>query len=633
MIFEKSLQKIKLEVLNNFWGFQEFRKPQEEIIDAIVSGNDTLALLPTGAGKSLCFQLPSLITEGTCLVISPLLALMKEQVFELQKKGIEAELLSSELSDEETELIFNRCKEGVTKILYVSPERLSNQYFLQNIEEISVSFLAVDEAHCISEWGQDFRPSFENIRTFRKEFKKVPCIALTATATPKVLNDIVQKLELKSPKIFKNSFKRENISIECIKISDKYQTLYDFLKVHQQSGIIYTVTRKDAEELSKFLQKKGLQNVDYYHAGLTPSEKNRKQKNWKESQYNVLVSTNAFGMGIDKEDLHIVIHYSPPTSIENYFQEIGRVGRDGDESYALMLWNEQELKNFDNILKNQTPSKSEYRDIIKFLYSIYQIGEGDSQADVFAFDIEKLKKLSKCSGAKIRNVLNFLNNQEIIYFDESKGHSSVELLISPHEIELLPSKDTYFIELLLRNLDGVQSSKINFNEYSLAKKLNVDQKVLKDRFQELKKQEILKYTNGEQGRIKFLVPRNSLTLETKYEALFFQIQKNKIQKWEEMKFYIQNEDFCRMKIILSYFGEKNIENCGKCDYCRKKENPYFGNNISLEIERILASQPSTFEEINAKIYFVTKEDLLENIINLLDLGKIKMLDFRTYTLA
>lgn len=416
MISQQDFQQLKFQTLKHFWGYDNFRDSQEEIINSVINRKDTLALLPTGGGKSLCYQLPALLLEGTCLVISPLLALMKDQVYQLKNSGIEAEYLSSELDEFDAEVIFNRCKDGLTKILYVSPERLTNRVFLQNLEEIQISFIAVDEAHCISEWGQDFRPSYQNIKAFRQDFNNIPCLALTATATPQVLREIQLKLNLNNPVLFQKSFRRTNIKIISDKISDKYQRVLNLLKYNNSTGIIYVRTRKEAEELTRFLQRNQISNVDFFHAGLPVKEKNQKQTNWINSNNQVLVSTNAFGMGIDKDNVRFVIHFSPPPSIENYYQEIGRAGRDGLESYAFLLWNEQELSDLDSILRNQIPSKKEFYDIVSYLYSSFQVAENDLPETVFQLQVQRIQNFTKASMAKIKNVLNFLHVQEIVFF-------------------------------------------------------------------------------------------------------------------------------------------------------------------------------------------------------------------------
>ena len=633
MISQQNFHQLKFQTLKHFWGYESFRDSQEEIINSLIEGNDTLALLPTGGGKSLCYQLPALILEGTCLVISPLLALMKDQVYQLKNNGIEADYLSSELDEFDAETIFNRCKNGLIKLLYISPERLTNRTFIQNLEEIQISFIAVDEAHCISEWGQDFRPSYQNIKQFRDNLKKIPLLALTATATPKVLQEIQLKLNLKNAKIFQKSFRRTNIKIIADRIADKYERVLNIMKYSNSSGIIYVRSRKEAEELTKFLQRNNIENVDYFHAGLPFKDKNEKQKLWIQSQNRVLVSTNAFGMGIDKDNVRFVIHFSPAQSLENYYQEIGRAGRDGQESHAFLLWNEQELLNFDQILRNQIPSKEEFLKVITYLYSTFQIAENDLPENVFQLHLQKIQDFSRISFSKIKNILNFLHNQEFIFFNSNQSLSSLELKISPDQLELLPPNDSYFLELLLRNYSGLTSHKIMFSEKTISLKIESEIHLIKERFRELQRKGYLEYIDGALSSIKFLKPREDRHFKGKYWNLFEQIQKNKLQKWEEMKFFVEDSDFCKMKLILSYFGEKNVKNCGKCSVCEKQKESIFGRNLSVEILQILQQKPSNVEEISLKLNYFEKENILENLIFLLDSGQVKMLNFRTYTIT
>lgn len=633
MISQQDFQELKFKTLQYFWGYDTFRDSQESIIDSVINEKDTLVLLPTGAGKSLCYQLPALLKEGTCLVISPLLALMKDQVSQLKSRGIEAEYLSSELDEYDAESIYDRCKEGLTKLLYISPERLTNKQFLQNIEEIQMSFIAVDEAHCISEWGQDFRPSYQNIKEFRRNNPKISCLALTATATPKVLDEIKAKLELKNPQVFQRSFKRDNIRIFTEEVSDKFQKIFDILKFTKHSGIIYVRTRREAELLSEFLQKNQLKNVDFFHAGLTTKEKNAKQTIWNNSDSHVLISTNAFGMGIDKDNVRFVIHYSPAPSIENYYQEIGRAGRDGEESFAFLLWNKQELSNFDDILKNQIPNKAEFLKILAYLYSIFQVAEFEMPEKVFELNINGIQNFTKLSLAKIKNVLNFLHNQEIIYFNDHKSLSSLQLLMQSDEIDQLPQKDAYFLELMLRTVSGITAHKVMFSEQQVSNKIGVSIHLIKERLKELQQKGYVEYIDGALSSVKFLKPRDERLNNSQYWKLFEHIQKNKIQKWEEMKFYIEDNRYCKMKLILTYFGEKKSKNCGKCSVCERNRQSIFGKNISGEIIRVLAERPCTIEEISIQLNYHPRENILETLIYLLDSGKVKMLNFRTYAIA
>lgn len=627
-----NISQLISDTLKNIWGYDSFRDSQEEIINAVISGKDSIALLPTGGGKSLCYQLPALVLEGTCLVVSPLLALMKDQVLQLKSKGVEAEYLSSELDELQEEEIFGRCIEGLTKILYVSPERLQNKNFLERIDEIAISFIAVDEAHCISEWGQDFRPSYQNIKNFRNQFKNVPCLALTATATPKVIDDIKLKLGFSQYLIYKKSFKRDNINIFIDEVSDKYQYIFDLLKHSNSSGIIYVRTRKDTEYLSNFLQSRNLKNVDFFHAGLSVREKHLKQEKWLKSNNHILISTNAFGMGIDKDNVHFVVHFSPPASLENYYQEIGRAGRDGEKSYAFLLWNEQELTNLDDIFQNQTPSKNEFLKVISYLYSKFMVAENELPEQVFEINISKIQEFTKISQAKIKNILNFLHNQELIYLNTAKNLSTLELKFQIYDLENLPKKDGYFIELLLRSIDGLSSHKTQFSEANLCKKLGVNAIELKERLKEVHQKGFVEYLDGSLDSIKFLKPREDRNFQGKWWNLFEQIQKNKLQKWEEMKFYTRNKDFCKMKLILTYFGEKNAKNCGNCYVCTEKNPTNNQQSIEKQILETLEKRPATLDELAIMLHFHQKEKLQDHLIFLLELGKIKMLDFRTYTL-
>ena len=625
---EAEIKGVLLKTLQNFWGYSSFRAPQEEIILSVIRGKDTLALLPTGGGKSLCYQLPALVLEGVCLVVSPLLALIKDQVTQLKSIGVEAEYLSSELDENEQEEIYARAAEGITKLLYVSPERLSNSLFLQKITNIHISFIAVDEAHCISEWGQDFRPSYQRIGEFRKLFGDVPCLALTATATPKVIADIETKLTLKSPQIFQKSYKRDNLRIFHEEISDKYQRILDFMKNNSASGIIYVRTRKEAEELTSFLKQKGIENVDFYHAGLSLKDKNQNQKKWQQSSSHTLVSTNAFGMGIDKENVRFVIHFSPSVSLENYYQEIGRAGRDGCESYALLLWNEQEFSDIDDVFRNQIPNKTEFLSILSFLYSIFQIAEGEASEKIFKLNIQKIRDFTKASFAKIKNVLNFLHNQELVFWNNYKDLSTLELKISAEDLELLPPKEAYFVEFLLRNISGIATHKVSFSEEMLSRKLGISVQEIQDRIQYLEEKELVEYVDGSADSIKFLKPRNTREFQGKYWNEFQQIQRNKLQKWEEMKYFIRETDYCKMKMILTYFGEKNAQNCHKCYVCQPLNST---QNLSAQILNALNEKPMTFDEVRAKLNLSGKEEIFETLVSLLNEHKIKMLDYKTYT--
>jgi len=338
-------------------------------------------------------------------------------------------------------------------------------------------------------------------------------------------------------------------------------------------------------------------------------------------------------MGIDKDNVRFVIHFSPSQSIENYYQEIGRAGRDGKKSFAFMLWNKQEISNFDQILKNQIPNKAEFLKIISYLYSKFQVAEFELPEKVFQLNTSGIQNFTKLSTAKIKNVLNFLHTQEIIFYNNNKSLSSVELLMNADEIDQLPAKDAYFIELLLRSISGITTHKVMFSEQNVSNKIGVSIPLLKERLKEMQQKNYLEYIDGALASVKFLKPRDERANSGIYWKLFEHIQKNKIQKWEEMKFFVEDSQYCKMKLILSYFGEKNTKNCGQCTVCEKNKRTLFGKDISDDIVKVLSKKASTIEEISVQLQFQAKEKILEHLIYLLDSGKVKMLNFRTYSLT
>lgn len=629
-MISRSYGQLKKSLLKEFWGYDSFRDLQEEIIDSLVRGNDTLALLPTGAGKSLCYQLPALLLEGTALIVSPLLALMRDQVHQLRERGIEAEYLSHELEDHETDQILYRCKEGITSLLFVSPERLQSSQFLAQIADIHISFLAVDEAHCVSDWGQDFRPSYRHIKAFREEFLSVPLLALTATATPRVLQEILNTLGLKKPKIFQQSFRRENLSLAYEETENKFERICEILRVHHSSGLIYVRSRKDTQRLAEYLRSRGFSRVDYYHAGLRPSEKRQKQHRWLKSQSEVLITTNAFGMGIDKPDVRFIVHFNTPTSIENYYQEIGRAGRDSGQSLALTLYNEKEFENFDRVLSHQIPSKTEFKRITTVLYSIYQIAETELVEKTFVLDLEKIVRLCGSSPSKLRSVLNFLHQHEVIFYGDYEAPSTLRLHFNVEDLELLGSPDAHLVENLLRSLPGLVRERVFFSETALCKKIGIQRKELKEKFKELEKKELVTYIDGSLPTVRFLKPRNSRTLNGEYQKLYFHLQKTKIQKWEEIKYFIREKNTCKTSLILRYFGENPGKDCGQCTNCKRSNSQLFENKVEEDLLLVLGKSPQTLEGLSAHLGFYTKRELQEALIELLNAGLIEMQDFRTY---
>lgn len=617
-----------LSYLNLYWRHTEFREPQEQIIEEVLLGKDVFVLLPTGGGKSLCYQLPTLLLEGACLVISPLTALMKDQVEDLLHRNIPADMITADMEVDMVEAVFDRLHLGETKFLYVSPERLSNPVFLEHIKEAPISLIAVDEAHCISEWGQDFRPSYKNIKEFRNQICKVPIIALTATATPKVSEEILEKLGMNQAAVFTKSFLRENLQIVLKNTANKYPYLAKYLtQKSNQTHIVYSGTRKETEHLSAYLKTYLYDKVDCYHAGLSAEIRLQKQQYWKNSSHQTLVCTNAFGMGIDKEDVRSVVHTLPPYSLENYYQEIGRAGRDGKISSAIMLWEERDLKTFDEILKYQTPSQKEFLSICKMLYSLCQIAEGEKGQKNYNLDIQNLVRVSQCGVSKVKNVLNFLHVQEWIYYKTFWSSSYIKTAYSSDELYSLTGGNAYFMDTLFRHIEGMSYGKGYFNLTALSKKLNIEKQLLEQRLLELEEAGIIEFYNGEKASVTFLKERYDIRLQNHLWPLFQQIQRNKIRKWEEMKFFIRDTEFCKMKLIRIYFGEKNVSNCGKCSVCRSTSKTV---QMTDDIINLLKQKPMQLDELCVSLPFYENAEVQEKLIELLDTEQVKMLDFRTY---
>jgi len=584
------ISKIITETLQDFWGYNSFRDSQEDIINAIISGKDTIALLPTGGGKSLCYQLPALVLEGTCLVISPLLALMKDQVQQLKSKGIEAEYLSSELDEAQEEEIYGRCIEGLTKLLYVSPERLQNKNFLERIDEISISFIAVDEAHCISEWGQDFRPSYQNIKNFRNQFKSVPCLALTATATPKVIDDIKLKLGFNQYLIFKKSFKRDNISIFIDEVSDKYQRVLDLLKHNQNSGIIYTRTRKEAENLTEFLQKNKLKNVDFFHAGLSVKEKHQKQEKWLKSNQNILISTNAFGMGIDKPDVRIVIHIDMPDSPEAYFQEAGRAGRDGQKAYAVLLYAQSDKTTLNKRISDTFPDKDYIRKVYEDINYYFQMAMGDGMGCTFAFNLDEFCRNFKHFPVQADSALKILTRAGYLeYTDEQDNASRILFTMKRDELYKLHENDTdteKLINIILRSYTGLFTDYAYINEDSLVIRSGLTRQRIYEILLTLTRRHIIHYIPRK--KTPYIIytrerqEKNRLALT---REIYEDRKKSYTTRIKAMIEYATADDKCRSRMLLRYFGEKNEHNCGQCDVCLNKHHSGIKQGEFQELEQ------------------------------------------------
>lgn len=561
-------------LLKQYWGFDDFRPQQEDIIKSVINGEDTIALLPTGGGKSLCYQLPALALTGKTIVISPLIALMQDQIDSLKQKSIPAIALHSGLRMIELDHAIDNFIYGPAKLLYVSPERLGSELFLTRIIKADISLIAVDEAHCISQWGHDFRPAYKQIGTFRKVMGKIPVMALTATANEEVVEDIASSLTMKSPKIFKKSFSRDNISFVIIKTDNKRKELLSIMKRMKGSGIIYVRNRKLTREISEHLNKYGYQ-TNYYHAGLGSELRSRIQENWKTGKTKVIVSTNAFGMGIDKADVRFVIHTDVAPSIEEYYQEAGRAGRDGEESYAITIINTGDMAKAVNQFEANYPSiefiKSVYRKICVYL----KIAIGSGSEESYDFDLIDFCEKAKLPILKTLNAIATIEKDG--WFTLSDGfYRPSQLFVSTSKRDfsyLVSSTDNKSLILrhLLRKYEGLFIDFVKIDESVVAKELNMTREIVVKYLNYLQKENVLQYQPRKTiPLISFLEARPQDASFRIDEKWYNDLKLRTSDRLSAMISFLSQHD-CRQQFILEYFGEKQIAKCGKCDICRGSE--------------------------------------------------------------
>ena len=583
-----------INILERYWKFTSFRPEQEAIINAVIDGEDTFVLLPTGGGKSLCFQIPALAKEGICIVVSPLIALMKDQVQALNNKGIKAMAITSGISYSQLDTLLDNCIYGNYKFLYLSPERLQQELVQGRIRQMNVNLIAVDEAHCISQWGSDFRPAYKNITVLRQLQPSVNVVALTASAKPDVVQDIIKELDFINPKIFKHSFLRSNLAYMVFHENDKYYRLETILKKHTASSIIYVRNRKLTLELSSFLNSKKI-TATHYHGGLSNIDKDKNMTAWLNNQNQVMVATNAFGMGIDKPDVKTVIHLNLPESIESYFQEAGRVGRNGEKAFAIILKNNSDEALVKNQFLSVLPTVNLVKQVYRKLCNYFQISYGEGVYDTFDFDFNTFCKTYKFSSILCYNSLLLLDRNSIITLsNQFKNNVTVQFIISNQSLfNYLETHKKYsiIVKSILRLYGGVFDHITKIDLVKITKKASVSEGILIHTLQQLEHDKIITLNLAKtDAQITFIEPREDDKTINRIALIIEQQNKLKQQHVKAMLDYVENESVCKSMQLLVYFGEKNTEPCGICSVCinfKKHKKPQDLKSIKKQIIELL----------------------------------------------
>ena len=610
------------DILSKFWGFDSFRGSQEEIINAVVNNQDVLGLLPTGGGKSLCFQIPALMKDGICIVISPLIALIENQVDNLQKRGIKALGLKGGLKFSEVDKLLDNCIYGNYKFLYLSPERLQQDLVQERIKGMNVSLCVIDEAHCISQWGHDFRPAYLTCSILRDLHPKAPMIALTATATKRVGEDIMTSLNLHEPLVKKDSFYRKNIGFGVIMTEDKNNYLKQYCRKIKNSAIVYVRSRRKAEELSKFLLKNGLK-ATFYHGGIDQKAKSKRLNLWLQDKVNIMVATNAFGMGIDKPDVELVVHYQIPDSVENYFQEAGRAGRNGASSKAILLTNTTDKLLVKKQFLEVLPDVSYIKKIYLKLNNYFQIGYGEFTETKFQLNFNEF-----CS---VYELNTFLTYNALLILDRNSVISLSENFSKKQTIKFKTSKETLyryiaenpkledFIKVVLRTYGGVFEFETLINTYLLGKKTQLSESLIHQNFEQLATDNIIDHTSTTSDlELLFLVHRDDDRTINRFAKIIEDQNQLKVENVSKMLAYIENDTICRSVQLLHYFGETQKGECGICDVCIKNR---LGKsdiiNTKLKIIEYLKINKSDSRElqhslnIDQAIVIIALQELLE----------------------
>lgn len=562
-------------ILKTYWGYDDFRGIQRDIIESVSSGHDTLGLMPTGGGKSITFQVSTLASDGMCIVVTPLIALMIDQVAQLKAKGIQAEAIHSGLMRDDILRILDNAVFGGVKFLYLSPERLESRLFLAKLQRMKVSLITVDEAHCISQWGYDFRPHYLRLAEIRALLPGVPVLALTATATQRVIEDIQAQLRFREPRVYAMSFKRPNLAYVVRRTDDKMGEMVRILSAVDGSAIVYVRTRKHTKQLADMLSEKGIEST-YYHAGLDRAIKNKHQQMWSEGKCRVIVATNAFGMGINKNDVRLVVHYHTPDSIEAYYQEAGRAGRDGKKAYAVLLFASSDTRILERRISDNFPERDFIEQVYEELGSFFQVAEGMGCGHTFLFDSDRFCINFNHFPLQVRSALHILALAGyILYNDEDDTRSRVKMLLQRHELSRLESlspRQEAVITAILRNYGGLFIDYVNIDEGLIAHICNESREQLYLLLKGLSELGILHYIPPRNlPSITYLTPRVDRSQIVIRATIYENRRELFANRIHAMASYVQSEDVCRSRMLLSYFNDERAEDCGICDVCIEKK--------------------------------------------------------------